>query len=1181
MLAKLFLCCKSKSTSHMLLAMRAWRCIALLMGSQIMALSKQILNPMLKMIEVVFLHVTTSQELAAATFGAWNGLIDAFEAAGQLSNPKRVALVAKTALHTLLVTGHPAILQEAISCWGHLISTVYCATASAASYAATDLVPPVLGKLKGSAEGLIRASGCKPSVGQAKAYDTPLPLQSGIQVLRIIQELQSPNVIALLAADVCRITLQPNETNGTALLPSFADVFLSWTQQLSKVDSQLLPQTCRELAKFWASMLPLLCTSTDASEADETKATGLGPILIQAALCANTLASTVTGSPQCKPVLGMEGSSSSQQHTERHLDVSGTVMRSSIFWSSIVETLISFREDRETSADHSSSNAVVMSHTVAAFKLAIWQAVAGRLNQMLPDPDADLSEPGEPGFGALWRSHEEAASWRKLLQQLLEAPFLIMSQCSLKVDQDTGLPDMATVCSTWTSIHAALWALLARVPSDSQGQQLESAPDVALALAECLRSSAQQTHDLPAQAAAVLPELALTALAALAPEVRDHHSVSVGDGNNDDKQLRAKFRACLLSSAGLHMLALCHGSQILEDGMRVGTHTAMVQRLAGLAGKLMQDIPDRDASQHGNSKGTWVPAEARSLRLMLACTIPLLQQASAAMSPAATTIWTTLVPFLRPALESTAASYPSEPQVSSQASSQTPHPPGSLPALLEALVAALKQPKGPIGAAAYAVASTVARGRPGLHLPKVQHFAPDETVYTKIATSTKKQKLLLPHQKEVAAKQKRGAGRDGISTYTNLDASQSQDAWALQNRMLVDSQAEPGPEMPMNLDQPQFRSAPTAARDCQSPDPDHAPPQQWDPNKPPEDVLHHQSAAALDSISPVAPITIPALHQNDAGPDLDTPRSFRGQATEQLSCSHSHGESDSPAEIDAANESVSHLLRTLHMTEMEPCSGPIVDCAATIEVASSAKPNPLPEEHCTPGSHSQHSHGATAFAKALEKKGTLTPRMRAFFEQQAQAEQEAAIQPTVTAAASSGQMQSPTTPVGSPTPSAGFTVPVRQAPAPTSHEGTASLPVHVGPHKPNTASAFAKASDGHRPPVHAAAVPNASSGQSDAAPRGVGHHEELLDSHHGPNAPSDSQVQELDLATQLPRSGSCIAQAGAQKGDVGPLGNYSMSWREALQNLRLEGMPVPELLALQQRILQVAGDITSALQTRH
>lgn len=72
--------------------------------------------------------------------------------------------------------------QEAISCWGHLVSSVYCPSATAASYAATDLVPPVLGKLTGRAEGLVRASGCTPTPGQAKTFDRPLPLESAVQV---------------------------------------------------------------------------------------------------------------------------------------------------------------------------------------------------------------------------------------------------------------------------------------------------------------------------------------------------------------------------------------------------------------------------------------------------------------------------------------------------------------------------------------------------------------------------------------------------------------------------------------------------------------------------------------------------------------------------------------------------------------------------------------------------------------------------------------------------------------------------------------------------------------------------------------------------------------------------------------------------------------------------------------
>ena len=39
---------QSKSRSHVLMALRAWPCIVRLLGPQILALSKQILNPLLK-----------------------------------------------------------------------------------------------------------------------------------------------------------------------------------------------------------------------------------------------------------------------------------------------------------------------------------------------------------------------------------------------------------------------------------------------------------------------------------------------------------------------------------------------------------------------------------------------------------------------------------------------------------------------------------------------------------------------------------------------------------------------------------------------------------------------------------------------------------------------------------------------------------------------------------------------------------------------------------------------------------------------------------------------------------------------------------------------------------------------------------------------------------------------------
>lgn len=70
-------------------------------------------------------------------------------------------------------------------------------------------------------------------------------------------------------------------------------------------------------------------------------------------------------------------------------------MQLSAFWSSICETLTSFREEAESSGDQSGSKAASASHAAAAFKLAVWQALAARLSQLLPDADADVSDPGE------------------------------------------------------------------------------------------------------------------------------------------------------------------------------------------------------------------------------------------------------------------------------------------------------------------------------------------------------------------------------------------------------------------------------------------------------------------------------------------------------------------------------------------------------------------------------------------------------------------------------------------------------------------------------------------------------------------------------------------------------------------------------------------------------------------
>lgn len=72
-------------------------------------------------------------------------------------------------------------------------------------------------------------------------------------------------------------------------------------------------------------------------------------------------------------------------------------MQTSAFWSSICESLTSFREEPEDSADPSSSSKPAeTSQTLTAFKLTVWQALAGHLNQMLPDAEADIPDSGGP-----------------------------------------------------------------------------------------------------------------------------------------------------------------------------------------------------------------------------------------------------------------------------------------------------------------------------------------------------------------------------------------------------------------------------------------------------------------------------------------------------------------------------------------------------------------------------------------------------------------------------------------------------------------------------------------------------------------------------------------------------------------------------------------------------------------
>ena len=63
------------------------------------------------MMESPFQRVGANHVLAAAAFRAWTSLIDSFQLAGQLINPKRVALVVKPIYHPILLNPHTLVLQ--------------------------------------------------------------------------------------------------------------------------------------------------------------------------------------------------------------------------------------------------------------------------------------------------------------------------------------------------------------------------------------------------------------------------------------------------------------------------------------------------------------------------------------------------------------------------------------------------------------------------------------------------------------------------------------------------------------------------------------------------------------------------------------------------------------------------------------------------------------------------------------------------------------------------------------------------------------------------------------------------------------------------------------------------------------------------------------------------------------
>lgn len=75
-----------------------------------------------------------------------------------------------------ILTAVLACLQEAISCWAHLLAAVLGDENNAAAEGMVDLlVTPVMQKLAGSGAGLAAATGCTPSASQAIKLNTPFP----------------------------------------------------------------------------------------------------------------------------------------------------------------------------------------------------------------------------------------------------------------------------------------------------------------------------------------------------------------------------------------------------------------------------------------------------------------------------------------------------------------------------------------------------------------------------------------------------------------------------------------------------------------------------------------------------------------------------------------------------------------------------------------------------------------------------------------------------------------------------------------------------------------------------------------------------------------------------------------------------------------------------------------------
>ncbi|KAL0048469.1 hypothetical protein WJX82_004043 [Trebouxia sp. C0006] len=216
-------------------AVHAWGCYVELLGCEFLRRDPPVGPPMLKLVEKLFTH-TSSTRLPVATFAAWQKLCDAFATCGQLS--KRQPLLLNPITFGLKSDRRPAVHQAAMATWKHMVTHASKASSSespafgaAKSFLLASLLTPVLQVLIKMPPQTGTAQPARPESGQSLWSEAVKWLSDNLQDAQLLVTLLGESheslsfltkgfqAVKCLCADLCSLEAANRANRSTSYSP--------------------------------------------------------------------------------------------------------------------------------------------------------------------------------------------------------------------------------------------------------------------------------------------------------------------------------------------------------------------------------------------------------------------------------------------------------------------------------------------------------------------------------------------------------------------------------------------------------------------------------------------------------------------------------------------------------------------------------------------------------------------------------------------------------------------------------------------------------------------------------------------------------------------------------------------------------------------------------------------------